>query len=444
LVLVKELITNYTITVETIKSLLNRKQPPLIKDAVEFDLKLKPYEKHVLNNGAEVFVIDAGAEEVLQLEWVFYAGNWFENKNLVAASTNFLLKNGTSKKNAFQLNEHFEYYGSYVNRNCYNETATVSLHCLSKHLEVLLPVVREMIIDSVFPEEEISIYKQNMKQRLNVNLKKSDFVAGRLIDSYLYGEAHPYGKYTKFEDFDSINGEQVHNFYKQYYQNGKFLLFVGGKVPSNLFSLLNQYFGDLSCQQVSIADLPSHPAAEKKYRVTNDPNGVQGAIRMGILFPNRHHPDFIKAQVLNNVFGGFFGSRLMSNIREEKGYTYGIFSYLENHIQQSAWIISTEAGRDVCEPTIAEVYKEMEILRNEAIDDEELLLVRNYMMGSILGDLDGPFHIISRWKNIILNGLGENYFYDQISTIKKVSANELQELANKYLVSNNFYELVVV
>jgi zinc protease len=363
---------------------------------------------------------------------------------LGGGSGNFLLKNGTSKKNAFQLNEHFEYYGSYLNRNCYNETATVSLHCLNKHLEVLLPVVKEMLVDSIFPEEELSIYKQNMKQRLNVNLKKSDFVAGRLIDAYLYGEEHPYGRYTRFEDFDNVTRGEIQNFYKQYYQSGKFVVFVGGKVPSNLFPLLNQYFGDLNYKQVDLADIPSHGATEKKYRVTNDPQGVQGAIRMGIHFPNRHHPDFIKAQMLNNVFGGFFGSRLMSNIREDKGYTYGIYSYLENHIQQSAWIISTEAGRDVCEATIAEVYKEMAILRNELVDDEELLLVRNYMMGSILGDLDGPFHIISRWKNIILNGLNENYFYDQINTIKQVSSKELQEVANKYLIAENFYELVVI
>jgi len=430
--------------VEILKEALNRKQPPVIKDAVELDLNLKPYEKHILSNGAEVYVIDAGAEEVLQLELVFYAGNWFENKNLVAASTNFLLKNGTSKKNAFQLNEHFEYYGSYLNRNCYNETATVSLHCLSKHLEVLLPVVREMLIDSVFPEEEISIYKQNMKQRLNVNLKKSDFVAGRLIDAYLYGEEHPYGRYTRFEDFDKVTREEVQGFYKQYYQSGKFILFVGGKVPSNLFALLNQHFGDLNHEPVNVVKLPSLPASEKKYRVTNDPQGVQGAIRMGIQFPNRHHADFIKAQVLNNVFGGFFGSRLMSNIREEKGYTYGIYSYLENHIQQSAWIVSTEAGRDVCEATIVEVYKEMKRLRDKPVGIEELLLVRNYMMGSILGDLDGPFHIINRWKNIILNDLDEDYFYQQIETIRKVSSKELQELANKYLIAENFYELVVI
>lgn len=429
---------------EAIKETLNRKQPPVIKDAVDLSLKLKPYEKHVLNNGADVYVIDAGAEDVLQLEWVFYAGNWFEKKNLVAASTNFLLKNGTSTKNAFQLNEHFEYYGSYLNRNCYNETATISLHCLSKHLEVLLPVVKEMLVDSIFPEEEINIYKQNMKQRLNVNLKKSDFVAGRLIDAYLYGEEHPYGRYTKFEDFDNVTRNEVSQFYKQYYQNGKFILFVGGKVPSNLYSLLNKNFGDLNCGKVEVENLPMHPSSEKKFRVVNDPSGVQGAIRMGSPFPNRHHPDFVKTQVLNNVFGGFFGSRLMSNIREEKGYTYGIYSYLENHIQQSAWIISTEAGRDVCEATITEVHKEMEILRNELVDDEELLLVRNYMMGSILGDLDGPFQTVNRWKNIILNNLDENYFHKQIDTIRKVSAEELQELANKYLRPENFYELVVV
>jgi zinc protease len=260
----------------------------------------------------------------------------------------------------------------------------------------------------------------------------------------LYGEEHPYGRYTRFEDFDQLTRSEVSEFYKDYYQQGRFILFVAGKLPANLFQLLDQNFGDLNHKEVRLSDIVSKPADERKFRVINDPEGVQGAIRMGSLFPNRHHPDFVKAQVLNNVFGGFFGSRLMSNIREEKGYTYGIYSYLENHTQQSAWIISTEAGRDVCEATIVEVYKEMERLRNKAVGDEELLLVRNYMMGSILGDLDGPFHIINRWKNIILNGLDGDFFYRQIDTIKKISSSEVQELANKYLQPERFYELVVV
>ena len=429
--------------IDTIKT-IDRTVAPAIVDAVNFKLQLKPYQKYTLKNGVDVYAIDAGAEEVLSVEWVFYAGNWFEDQNLVAATANFLLKNGTSKKSAFQVNEHFEYYGSYLNRACYNETATVSLHCLNKHIGELLPVVRELLTDSVMPEQELSIYQQNMKQRLKVNLKKSDFIAGRLIDAYLYGEQHPYGKYTKDEDFDKLNRQQLLDYYNKYYRQGKFIIFVAGKLPANLNQLLNEYFGDLGNNDVKPGPLSPHRAQEKKYRITNDKDGVQGSIRLARPFPNRHHPDFLKVQVLNSLFGGFFGSRLMSNIREDKGYTYGIHSYLQNHVHDSAWMISTEAGKDVCEAAINEVYKEMGILREELVDEEELLLVRNYMMGSILGDLDGPFQIIARWKNIILNGLDEKYFYDSINTIKMITAEELQALAQKYFKLEEFYELVVV
>lgn len=422
----------------------DRKQAPVIVDAVDFDLRLKQAEKFVLNNGVEVYAVNAGAEEVMSVEWVFYAGNWFEDKNLVAATSNFLLRNGTSSKTAFQLNEHFEYYGAYLNRACYNETATITLHCLNKHIQELLPVVRELITDSVMPQEELDTYRQNMMQRLKVNLKKSDFVASRLIDAYIYGEQHPYGKYTRLEDFDTLNREELIAFYKQYYQQGKFVMFIAGRLPSGWQEQINRYFGDLPNNGGDMNNISKDPVAEKKSRIINDAEGVQGSIRMARPFYNRHHPDFVKAMVLNTLFGGFFGSRLMSNIREDKGYTYGIHSFLQNHIHDSAWVISTEAGKDVCEATIEEVYKEMKILREELVDEEELLLVRNYMMGSILGDLDGPFQIMARWKNIVLNNLTDQYFYDSIQTIKTISAAELQALAQQYLRPEDFYELVVV
>jgi zinc protease len=427
-----------------IDTTVNRAVAPDIKDAIEFDLQLKPYEKFVLDNGVDVYAVNAGAEEVLHVEWVFFAGNSYEEQNLVAATTNYLLKNGTSKKNAFAINEHFEYYGSSLNRTCYNETATLSLHCLTRHVGELLPVVRELLTDATMPEEELEIYQQNMKQRLQVNLKKSEFIAGRMIDVYLYGEQHPYGKYSREEDFDKLDKQQLLSFYNNYYRQGKFILFVAGKLPANLEHLLNANFGDLGNNAIAPKIIPSHPVTEKKFRIINDEANVQGSIRIATPFPNRHHPDFSKVQVLNTLFGGFFGSRLMSNIREDKGYTYGIHSYLQNHIQQSAWVVSTEAGRDVCEVTIAEVYKEMALLREEPVDDEELLLVKNFLIGGVLGDLDGPFHIIARWKNLILNGLDESYFYHSVNTIKSITAEELQEMANKYLVPDNFYELVVV
>jgi len=282
----------------------DRSIAPVIVDAVDFNPKLQPCEKWTLKNGVEVYSVNAGAEELMSLELVFYAGNWFEQKNLVAATTNFLLKNGTRQRNAFQINEHFEYYGAHLSRACYNETSTLSLHTLTKHVRELLPVVRELVTDAQMPEEELSIYQQNMKQRLKVNLRKADFVAGRLIDVYLFGEEHPYGRYTKDEDFDTLNREELLQFYRQYYQQGRFIIFVAGKLPSDLEALLNEYFGDLPTQPVTLPTHALQPATEKKYRISNDPDGVQGSIRIAREFPNRHHPDFIRVQTLNSLFGG--------------------------------------------------------------------------------------------------------------------------------------------
>jgi predicted Zn-dependent peptidase len=426
--------------------MINRTQSPEIVDAVDFKLQLKPYTHFKLDNNLPVYAVDAGAEELVMVEFVFHAGNWHEEKNIVAATTNFLLKNGTKNKTAFAVNEHFEFYGAYLNRSCYAETATLTLHTLSKHLPHLLPVVAEVLTESIFPEEELSIYKQNQKQKLEVNLKKCDFVANRLIDDYLFGFHHPYGRYTSTKDYDALQREELVNFYKQYYLNGKCMLFVAGKLPADIQEQLNQAFGSLPFNQSTIVEkeIKSLPATQKKYSITNDANGVQAAIRIARPFFNRHHPDFAKVQVLNNIFGGYFSSRLMSNIREDKGYTYGIHSYLQNHIHESAWLIATEAGRDVAAATIEEVYKEMKLLQTELIDEDELHLVRNYMIGGLLGDLDGPFQIIARWKSYILNNLNEDYFYNSIKTIKTISAEELQELAKKYLNADEFYELVVI
>ncbi|PWT77123.1 MAG: insulinase family protein [Bacteroidetes bacterium] len=428
--------------------MLNRKIAPKITDAVEFHLALPPYTKYTLKNGVEVYSIDLGTQETLMINWVFFAGNWYEEKNLVAAATNFLLKNGTSGKNAFQINEHFEYYGAFLNRSAQHETAEITLHCLSKHVHELLPVVSELITDSILPEGELEIFKKNMQQRLQVNLKKNDFVAARLIDSYLFGADHPYGRCSSLEDYENLQRDELLPFYRKYYQTGRCMIFVAGKIPDGLIPALETHFGSLALRSAhDNSDNIKHPleaTEQKKYSILNDPNGVQGAIRIARSFPNRHHPDFQKFQVLNNIFGGYFGSRLMTNIREDKGYTYGIHSYLLNQIQQSAFMISTEAGKEVCEATIREVHNEMNSLREKPVRDEELQTTRNFMIGTLLGDLDGPFQVAGRWKTILLNNLDAEYFYKGIEIIKSITPMELQELANKYFDVNDYYELVVI
>jgi len=433
---------------KTKNDMLIRTAPPAIKDPTSFNVQLPPFDKYTLSNGIEVFALNMGTEDILMVNWIFYAGNCFENKKTVATATNHLLKNGTSRLSAFELNDHFEYFGAYLNRSCHQETAEIVLHCMSKHADELLSVVGEIISDSVFPERELEIYVQNSKQKLEVNLQKCEFVASRMIDANLFGENHPYGKYNTLQDYSDLQRSDILEFYDTYYRQGNCVIFVAGKLPEGLIDMLEKEFGQLPLKshkgagQNLIYDLD--PAENKKQLLINDPKGVQAAIRIARPFPNRHHPDFQKVMVLNNIYGGFFGSRLMGNIREDKGYTYGIYSYLMNHIHESGWIISTEAGREVSAATITEIYAEMEDIRNELIDEEELRMTRNYMIGTILGELDGPFQVLGRWKNLILNNLDENYFYNAINTIKTISAEELQELAKKYLVPDEFYELVVI
>lgn len=430
----------------------DRTIPPAIHHAIDFDIVLPPADIFWLDNGIKVYALNAGEEEVIKLEMVFAAGNCYEPRNMVAAATNGLIQNGTTQYSAYEIQEKFDYYGAYLQGKCHNETATLSLFSLTKHLPVLLSTLTELLTDSQYPQSELDIYIQQIKQWLAVNLLKCEFVANRKMDALLYGENHPYGRYTRQEDLDALDRDALLLYFNQHYYQGKVVLFVAGKLPSNLAEQLNNSFGQMPWKgynpsPVDTPEMPPIPGDEQRvHRIVNDPNGVQGAIRLARRFPNRHHPDYADAIILNTLFGGFFGSRLMSNIREEKGYTYGIYSFLHSHIEQNAWGVSTEVGRDFCEAAIREVYHEMERLHSGYIDEEELLLVRNYMLGTQLSRIDGPFEIISRYKFYHLHGFQhpQQEFQKVIENIKTVSASRLQQLAQQYLRPEDFYELVVI
>jgi predicted Zn-dependent peptidase len=217
-------------------------------------------------------------------------------------------------------------------------------------------------------------------------------------------------------------------------------------LPADLQQQLESCLGHLSLTGVRPTGT-NHgllPAQQRTHRIINDEQGIQGAIRMARSSPNRKHPDFVGMQVLNHLLGGFFSSRLMSNIREDKGYTYGIHSYIHSHLHEGSWHISTEAGREVCEAAIVEIYKEMSLLCKEQVSSEELDNVRNYMLGGLMGDLDGPFQIMSRWKTYLLNELPDHYFDESVASIRAMTPQRLQELANRYLDPAAFFELVVV
>ena len=425
---------------------LDRKTPPAIHDAVDFEYKLPPIQQTKLDNGLPLYWLDAGVQDVVQIDWVFPAGLWYEQKPSVAHAAAGLLKNGTSKHNAEQIHEALEFYGAQLKVSAGNDYATMTLYSLTKHLPALLLMVHEIITDATFPEDEVEIHKRNAIQRLLVNLRQCEFVANQHIDALLFGEQHPYGRYSKKENIEAVTKADLVDFYKKHYNLANAKIFMAGKVSEQEVKYINDIFGKISLEKpdIKVDSFFIPEAAGKIHRISNDPNGVQGAVRIGRLFPNRHHPDYSPMVVLNTLFGGYFGSRLMSNIREDKGYTYGIYSSLSPEANAGSFVIHTETGREVVEQAIKEVYHEMEVLCNEPASDEELLLVKNYLLGGLLGDLDGPFSILQRWRSLVLNGFTEDYFYSNINIYKTITPKELQALAQKYFNRQDYFEVAVI
>jgi zinc protease len=425
---------------------VDRTTPPAIHDAIEFDYKLPPINDHQLDNGLPLHWLNAGVQDVVEIDWVFPAGLWYEQKPGVAHATAGLIKNGTSTRSAQQIHEALEFYGASLRASASNDFATITLHTLTKHLPELLPVVYEIITDAVFPENELEIHKRNVIQRLLVNLRECEFVANQRIDALLFGETHPYGRFSKQEKIEALTREDLVTFYRDHYSLVNARIFMAGKIGEQDVKSMNETFGKAPIIKTEINQVafPDAIASDKKHNIINDPNGVQGAIRIGRLFPNRHHPDYSPMVVLNTLFGGYFGSRLMSNIREDKGYTYGIYSSIAPYTNGGSLTIHTEAGRDVLEAAVKEVYSEMDRLCNEVAPEEELLLVKNYLLGGLLADLDGPFSILQRWRTLLLNGFTEAHFNNNINIYKSITAKELQVLAQRYYNKEDFYEVVVV
>ena len=426
--------------------MLDRTIAPHIKDAVDFSFKLPVIEKATLQNGLPLYWLNAGVQDVVEIDWVFPAGIWYETKPGIAAATAALLKSGTSTRSSLQINEAFEFYGANLSVSCSNDYVTVSLFTLTKHLEQLLPIVRDILQQAVFPQEELDLYKQNTIQKLMVNRRKCEFIANQKIDAALFGEDHPYGRYSKKEHIETLEQEEIIRYYASYYNLTNARLFMSGKVGQKEVQLIDKVLGKEALVQKSIIHptVIKKPSTEKKQFIANDENGVQGAIRIARDFVNRHHEDFTPMVILNTLFGGYFGSRLMGNIREDKGFTYGIYSSQASLLHGGSLVVQTEVGKHVIEPAMKEIYKEMKRLYQEAIPTEELLLVKNYLLGNLLGSLDGPFEIIKRWRGLILNDFDETYFYNNIARYKNITAQELQTLAEKYFQQEDFYEIVVV
>jgi predicted Zn-dependent peptidase len=422
--------------------ILDRKQAPESKGIANINL-LKP-EHRELNNGCNVYCFNSGDQELVRIEWIFGNQRFNPEKPLLNVTVNTMLTEGTNTLTQAQISDKVDFYGAFLQVDYGYDNSTVTLYSLNKHLQHTLPVLKDIITDSVFPEKELETYIRNQQQKLQVSLQKNDYVARRNFNKAIYGDTL-YGLGADAETYKTLNREDMVMHFKQMYQPTNCTIIVSGKVEPQILDLVTNTF-DSDWKNSTIRPDISQPgitSADERFFFTEKPEALQSAIRMGKPTINRTHADFPYLQVLNTVLGGYFGSRLMANIREDKGYTYGIGSGMSSLKHSGAWFIATEVGADVCKATLTEIEKEINLLKTELISEEELSLVRNYMMGSLLGSLENVFSHADKFKNLYFAGLGYDYYDRYVEAVKTVSAERLKDLANQYLDFDGFYKVIV-
>ncbi len=419
---------------------MNRLQAP--EYTTQFNFPAIAPEQHQLANQMQLFVINAGSQALCKIEMVFNAGNYFESNALVANATNSLMREGTSNKSAGEIAELLDYYGAFLETAVYKDKASVILYSLNKHLHKTLPVMMDLIQNAIFPEKELLLYKTNQKQKFMVNQQKVDHVARNHFNAMLFKDT-PYDQFIEANNYDELSQIQLQNFFKDRYAGNDAYMVIAGKITDDVLNQVKQEAGIIALKPVNEKKNYINTQNGRTELLIEKKDAMQSAIRIGCRLFNKTHPDYFNMQVLNTILGGYFGSRLMSNIREDKGYTYGIGSGVASLLNDGFFYISTEVGVDVTTATLTEIYKEIDALQQTLVPTEELELVKNYLLGTFLRSVDGPFAISEKFTSIKDYGLTNDFYKAYVNHIKQVKAQDLMLMAQKYLGKNNLSELVV-
>ena len=426
----------------------NRKQlmpdrsiQPQIKEIT--NIQMPDCQEYVLDNGIPVYEVNMGTQEIMKLEIIFKAGRPFEHQKLVARATAAMLREGTVRKKAAEIHEMVDFYGGTLSVPVNLDTSNITLYSLTKHFEKLLALLSEILTEPSFPEEELDIYKNNSRQRLQVDLTKNDVVAYRTVTEKIFGKEHAYGYNSNAEVYNELTRKELLHHFDRNFHAGNCTLVISGKTNSQTIKLLNQYIGKtLQKKEIIKSSIVEKIIAPQQLKISS-PDTLQSAIRIGCKLFDRKHKDYANFYVLNTILGGYFGSRLMSKIREEKGYTYNIFSTIDPMMFDGYFYVGTDVSNEFVKPTIESIYEEFELLKTVPIDEEELKMVRNYLMGFFLTNLDGAFNVAELVKVAKTENLPKNYFSEIVDQVKNITPEELMEQAQKYLIRENMWEVVV-
>jgi len=418
--------------------MLDRTVPPAFVPPAKFEIPQPTF--YSLKGGNKLFCLAAGDQPVIKLEFIFKAGIRFEQKPGEAFFTAKMLKEGTLNFSANQISETLDRYGAFIEVSPGFDYTNISLHMPTEHLVKVTDVVAELLFEPFFPESELKLLQRIQKQQIKINNQKNSFVASRLFRSKLFAGS-PYGHLLDEQSIDAINTSDLISFYKKW-MGRKFEIFLTGQLDDSLIDLVLENFGSQLKPPHSFNDFGIQPASSFDEHIDKQ-DSLQSTIYLGSACENRNHKDYPGMLLLNEVFGGYFGSRLMQNIREDKGYTYSIYSHIASLRDQAYFVINSDVKKEFVMQAKSEIEKEVRHITSELIGDSELLRAKNHLKGSILNTLTNPFAITEKLKNIYLYELGGD-FYDHIfDEIDRLNADDLLQIANNQIFKSTLSSVIV-
>lgn len=396
-------------------------------------------------NGIPLHVIEAAGQEVVRVDFVFSAGQWHQTQRLQALFTCRMLREGCGEYTSAIFAERLDYYGAWLEQSVAMNRTFVTLYTLKKFFSETLSLVQSMLLDPIFPEEQFSTICANNKVQYMISIQKGDVLAMRKLRRCLYGDCHPCGAQTAPDDYDRLHVAHLKEFYNLYFGSRSCSIYLSGSVDDTVVAQVESLFGKAEWGSGVPGANRSYeivPDSDKKYTILQA-GAVQSSIRMGALLMDIKDEDYLQMRVLNTVLGGYFGSRLMRNVREEKGYTYHIASDLITNTSQVMFMISSEALSDKTNEVVEEVCHEIHRLQDEKVSEEELRLVRNCMIGEICRNYEGAFSLTDAYIFMEHLGLPQTHVEDMVRAIRETDAVRLRQLAQRYLNPDSLHTVVV-
>lgn len=413
--------------------MLDRSTPPPVHMMGDISLPLP--DCVTLSNGIRLHTIKGGSQEVVQLSVTWQGGCLEAPHPMVATLMAALMSQGTVTHSGAEISELLDFHGAMLRISAGQHVMSLQLTALNSMLSDVMPVVREVICEPSFPQAAFDALHEIEVNNFLLSQSKVPVLCTQALARLIKGPTHPESVVPTLEQVRAISIGQVKDFYKRLVTSEGCEAYLGGNFSAAIYSeVLNM-----------LESLPVRGEAMKKHIVpyspgqpatvlVEKPGAVQAAIEIGLPSIPRFHPDYIPLRLSVMALGGYFGSRLMKNIREDKGYTYGIAAYLLGNQEGSYISVMAQTDAAYIDAVIEEVGREMERLAREPLPSDEMMRLRQYASSTLLEILDSPFAIIDHYKVIESVGLPEGYFDNQVHWVRTISPDVIMEMARKYII----------